>query len=85
MIGCQAGMRLHQHAGDGAADSNGTEQLAQCLRDMEGQEEDSKAAQTQPPAQPGVLSRRVGGDPCAEDPGGWLWVRRTSCFSLAYF
>ena len=29
--GCQAGMLLHQHSGEGAAHSNGTEQLAQCV------------------------------------------------------
>jgi hypothetical protein len=28
-IGCQAGMRVHQHSGDGAAHSTGTAQLAQ--------------------------------------------------------
>jgi hypothetical protein len=30
-MGCQAGMLLHQHVGDGAAHSNGREQLAQCF------------------------------------------------------
>jgi hypothetical protein len=30
-IGCQAGMLLHQHSGDGAAHSSGSEQLAHCF------------------------------------------------------
>jgi hypothetical protein len=30
-IGCQAGMLLHQHSGDGAAHSNGTAQWVQCF------------------------------------------------------
>ncbi len=29
--GCQAGTRRHQHAGDGAAHSNGREQFAHCF------------------------------------------------------